>query len=159
MKHSFNINHKSFSINAVHCRDKRYKTKEYQDWSRTVIHLMANKEDELKFEELRKHFKPEKHCFHVELKSYYPESKLYTQKGSISNRIHDLSNIEKVIIDLMFLKEYHGDNPPYSFKNLCIDDRYITKLTSEKLLSENDTYNMNMTIEVVDLDYQKHSKS
>ena len=149
MKHTFTINTNPFSLNAVHCRDKRYKTKEYQDWSRTVIHLMSNEEDEVNFKELNNYFKSDKHCIHVEIKSYYPKEKLFTKKGSLSSRAHDISNIEKPIIDLMFLKEYHGDNPPYSFKNLNIDDKFITRMVSEKL--ENEESKIEMSIEIKNL--------
>ena len=42
-------------------------------------------------------------------------------------------NVEKPIIDLVFLPKYHTQVPPYGCPNLNCDDRYIKRLHSEKV--------------------------
>lgn len=69
-------------------------------------------------------FKADRHEFHVNIKIIYPEALFFTSSRAVSNATHDLSNVEKMLIDLIFLKR-HGSK-------LAVDDRYITKLVSTK---------------------------
>ena len=123
---------KPFSINAMFCRDKRHKTIEAQEWSSSILVALALKENKKKLKELRQHFDYKKHVYKVDLTFFYPKHVLYTKEGPISARAHDLSNIEKPLIDLIFLPLYYDRPSPYGAKNLNIDDKYITHLISKK---------------------------
>ena len=123
---------KPFSINALWCRDKGYKTVEAQEWSSSILVALSLKENKKKLKELRQHFDPMKHVYKVELTFFYPNHVLHTKEGPISARAHDLSNIEKPLIDLVFLPMFYDRPSPYGAKNLNIDDKYILQLTSKK---------------------------
>ena len=123
---------KPFSINAMFCRDKRHKTIEAQEWSSSILVALALKENKKKLKELRQYFDYKKHVYKVDLTFFYPKHVLYTKEGPISARAHDLSNIEKPLIDLIFLPLYYDRPSPYGAKNLNIDDKYITHLISKK---------------------------
>ena len=123
---------KPFSINAMFCRDKRHKTIEAQDWSCSVLVALALKENKKKFKELRQYFDPKKHVYKVDLTFFYPKHVLHKKEGGISARAHDLSNVEKPLIDLIFLPMFYDRPSPYGAKNLNIDDKYITDLRSRK---------------------------
>ena len=123
---------KPFSINAMFCRDKRHKTIEAQEWSCSVLVALALKENKKKLKELRQYFDPMKHVYKVELTFFYPDHVLYTKQGHVSSKAHDLSNVEKPLIDLVFLPKFYDRPSPYGAKNLNIDDKYILQLTSKK---------------------------
>lgn len=135
-----------FSINSMFCKNRAFKTREYNEWSAQFFHRLATEENLKKFEELREYFDPQKHSYNVYLKFYYPKETLYTKKGALSARAHDISNIEKPLIDLIFLPQYFEKNPPYGCKNLNIDDKFISKMTSEKLAAEEHRIEITLSI-------------
>jgi hypothetical protein len=67
---------KPFSINAMFCRDKRYKTIEAQEWSSSILVALALKENKKKLKELRQHFDPMKHVYKVELTFLLPRARI-----------------------------------------------------------------------------------
>jgi len=56
----------------------------------------------------------------------------------LSSKAFDVSNMKKPLIDLIFLPKYFNQKPPYGAKNLNIDDKYITDLSSKKRISPTD---------------------
>ena len=146
MRRVLTLKLKPFSINAMFCRDKRYKTIEAQEWSASILVALALKENKKKLKELRQYFDPNKHVYKVDLNFIYPQHILHTKEGLISNRAHDLSNVEKPLIDLIFLPVFYDKPSPYGAKNLNIDDKYITHLVSKKRVGK--SYKIKVTIQV-----------
>ena len=146
MKRTITLPLKAFSINAMTGRDIRHKSHAYIEWSAEVFNKLSTDENLDTIAELREFFDSEKHYYIIDLKFYYPSNVLYTKKGSLSARAHDLSNIEKPLIDLLFLPTYYDQPSPYGCKNLNIDDKYIKKLSSEKLPSEEHKIEIELTI-------------
>ena len=140
---------KPFSINAMFCRDKRHKTIEAQEWSCSVLVALALKENKKKLKELRQYFDPMKHVYKVDLTFFYPKHVLYRKDGGISARAHDLSNVEKPLIDLIFLPMFYDRPSPYGAKNLNIDDKYITDLRSRKRVGKD--FRIRVTLNIKDL--------
>jgi hypothetical protein len=140
---------KPFSINAMFCRDKRHKTIEAQEWSCSVLVALALKENKKKLKELRQHFDPMKHVYKVDLTFFYPKHVLYRKDGGISARAHDLSNVEKPLIDLVFLPMFYDRPSPYGAKNLNIDDKYIIDLRSRKRVGKD--FRIRVTLNIKDL--------
>lgn len=151
MKHFITLPIKAFSINKMSYRDKRYKTKEAQDWSHTVLHHLSQKENKKKLKELRDYFDPKKHAYKLDLTFYYPKEILHTKDGRISAKSHDISNVEKPLIDLLFLPKYFDEKPPYGAENLNVDDKYLVDMTSRKRAAE--THGIEIDIEIIDLKY------
>ena len=143
---------KPFSINAMFCRDKRHKTIEAQEWSCSVLVALALKENKKKLKELRQYFDPLKHVYKVDLTFFYPKHVLYRKDGGISARAHDLSNVEKPLIDLVFLPMFYDRPSPYGAKNLNIDDKYITDLRSRKRVGKD--FRIRITLNIKELPSQ-----
>jgi len=131
------------------CRDKRHKTIEAQEWSCSVLVALALKENKKKLKELRQHFDPKKHVYKVDLTFFYPKHVLFRKDGGISARAHDLSNVEKPLIDLVFLPMFYDRPSPYGAKNLNIDDKYIVDLRSRKRVGKD--FRIRVTLNIKDL--------
>jgi len=131
------------------CRDKRHKTIEAQEWSCSVLVALALKENKKKLKELRQYFDPKKHVYKVDLTFFYPKHVLHKKEGGISARAHDLSNVEKPIIDLIFLPMFYDRPSPYGAKNLNIDDKYIVDLRSRKRTGKD--FRIRVTLNIKDL--------
>jgi hypothetical protein len=150
MKHTLHLPLKPFSINKMSYRDKRYKTVEAQDWSHTVLHHLSQEDNKQKLKELREFFEPKKHAYSIELGFFYPAEILHTKDGRISAKSHDLSNVEKPLIDLIFLPKYFDTPSPYGAENLNVDDKYLVDMKSSKRTSED--YKMIVKIEIIELE-------
>ena len=149
MRRVITLKLKPFSINAMFCRDKRHKSIEAQEWSCSVLVALALKENKKKLKELRQHFDPMKHVYKVDLTFFYPKHVLYRKDGGISARAHDLSNVEKPLIDLVFLPMFYDRPSPYGAKNLNIDDKYVTDLRSRKRVGKD--FRIRVTLNIKDL--------
>lgn len=147
MKAEISLPLKAFSINSMFHKNRSWTTKEYKDWSAQVFFKLANYEKT--FEDLRNFFDPKKHGFAIDLKFYYPSNILYTKSGSLSARAHDISNIEKPLIDLLFLPTFFEKSVPYGCKNLNIDDKFIIDMRSKKLPAEE--HRIDIEIQVVSI--------
>ena len=152
MRRVITLKLKPFSINAMFCRDKRHKTIEAQEWSCSVLVALALKENKKKLKELRQYFDPMKHVYKVDLTFFYPKHVLYRKDGGISARAHDLSNVEKPLIDLVFLPMFYDRPSPYGAKNLNIDDKYITDLRSRKRVGKD--FRIRVTLNIKELPSQ-----
>jgi hypothetical protein len=72
MRIKFTLPIQPFSVNRMHYRDKRYKTREYMDWELTVIQALNAKEPQQKLAEFRNFFSPEVHGLVVKFDYYFP---------------------------------------------------------------------------------------
>jgi hypothetical protein len=134
MRETFCLTGKSFSINAMY-GPKKFKTSAARDWEYSVLHQLNSSENLAKFERLRSYFNPNKHVFSVSIIVTYPENKFYARSTQlISSHTHDVSNVEKPLIDLFFLPKYYELGDPYGVKNLNCDDRFITHMVSRKII-------------------------
>lgn len=152
MKRTLQIYEQPFSVNSLYYARQKVKTTEARQWSAKIMYQLSNEENLLKLKDLREYFDPSKHYYSISLNFYYPKSKLFTKKGQLSAKAHDLSNIEKPIIDLIFLPVYFDKEVPLGCENLNIDDKYILKLKSEKKICTDDEYHISAIIEIRDLD-------
>ena len=146
MQIDFVLNSPPFSINSAYYRNRK-RTRECRLWGDNILrqiqapHIMTALQ---KIHDIRPN------SLSVELIFSYPKSKLFTKSSNyekISKFSMDLSNIEKLLIDLIFDKRYNDrllDNKPLS--NLNLDDKIITKLTSSKVVNENDLQQIQIII-------------
>ena len=161
MKRKLTIPSKAFSINAMTYRDKRTKTAAFYEWSHTVLHLLNSEENQKAFSDLRDHFDPTVHAVEATMTAYYPKEVLFTKKGMISAKSFDITNIEKPLVDLIFLPVYFDKPSPYGVKNFNNDDKYLVSFTSKKRFS--DKYMIEFEISIIDLqelfDHKSHDTS
>lgn len=119
------------SINSLYYANRGHgKTIKAQDWSHSIFHVLNNEVDLQKLKDLREFFKPSEHFYKVEF--IFTNSKILTKSGQFSSGAADLSNVEKPLIDLLFLPKYFENPSPYGLQNLNIDDKYIGELSSKK---------------------------
>jgi hypothetical protein len=137
------INAPGLSLNDVYYQNRAhgYKTSA-KHWIADVCGKLSVHAD--KFKELREHFDPEKHAYKVALQFYTP--RMYTKAGLISLQGLDLSNVEKLLMDVLFTPRYHG-NGLYQFENLNIDDKHVVALYSSKQHSTE--YRIDITVKIV----------
>lgn len=133
MQIEFTIPLEPFSVNSMYGRDKRHKTQAYKDWEMGLLNYLAAPRPQKALEQLRTAYKDGEHCFYVEFEFHYPG--LLNKQGTISSRCEDLSNVEKPLLDILFLPKFHVQPFPYGCQNINVDDKYVTKLISHKLHS------------------------
>lgn len=136
---------KPYSVNAMYYRDGRRKKREAVQWEQSVSEYLRNSEIQSQLQKIRQNFGVEKNSICVDLEFQFPDEILFTQKGIMSSRAFDLSNMEKPLIDVIFLAKYSSS----ACKNLEIDDRYISKLSSSK--TSGNQYLIKIKIELVAL--------
>lgn len=127
-------NQMAFSINAATCRDARFKTVAFKDWYSKIkanIQMNGNYKSLLDFAETFK--QDNNQSIEIEIDIYYPNWVFYTSKGTISSKTFDVSNTEKILIDLLLVDM------------LQINDKNVTKLISSKQPAKGYGININLT--------------
>lgn len=152
---TFVLNVDPFSINKLHYRDGKIKTRDAREWECQVFHELSKQVPQDAMRELRELFDPVKHSYCVKLVCNLPEKKFFNKEGTISAKSMDLSNWEKPLIDLIFLDRYSEFAPPFGVLNLKTDDRYITSLISRKQPSVAESASILVTIKIQDLELSK----
>ena len=133
---------KTASINSLYYANVRHgKTKAAKEWTLDVFRQLRKYETELT--ELREYFEPANHVYGVSMKILIPEHVLFTKAGELTSLVHDLSNVEKPLIDLLFLPKHFNECP-----QLNVDDRYLCYLRSAKVPTKN-SYGIELTIEIL----------
>lgn len=141
---------KAFSINDMYYATVKKKTAKAREWSMNVFHHLNTVKNLEKLNSLRAHFKPKKHQYKVDLIFFFPPEVLTTKADELSSRAFDISNIEKPLIDLLFLPIYYNKEHPTGCKNLKIDDKTITDLSSKKRASPDNNYYIKIKLSIVD---------
>lgn len=150
MKATLHIPVEPLSVNAMHYRDKRFKSAKCKQWETMVLLALTSEQSQQEMKNIRESYKQGVHCFKVHLTAVYPVNHFFTKSGIVSNKTLDCSNWEKPIVDLLFLPKYHSQSPPSGCPNINVDDRFITSLSSEKTFGECDKPHMIAEIELVD---------
>lgn len=149
MRIKFQLDLKPFSINKAYYRDRRIKTRDFVDWEMCVIQQLNRPEIQTELEKLRAAYQPNVHGFSVSLRYYFPHDLLLNKQGLISSRAEDLSNVEKALLDLLFLPKIHVQSPPYGAPNVNCDDKSVLELHSYKLPSADGSHHIVVSIRLV----------
>ena len=148
MRVKFSIGCPPFSINAFHYATKRVITADAREWMQDVIYQLSSPGIEAKLAQISQNFDKNKDEFVISLNFKFPRQQFYTKMGLISGHIPDLSNVEKPLIDIIFLPKHYGTNPPQTFKNLNIDDKYVTTIYSTKAAYDGDKPCIEISIKI-----------
>lgn len=117
MIYEFELPIKPFSINAAYYRTRSIKTAACREWEAAVKELL----DEHKIlHEMADNWKKTGGVFQIRLEFVHPHYVFFNKAGLISSKSFDLSNLEKLLIDVLF------------GQFMDVNDRNITKLTSVK---------------------------
>ena len=151
MRVKFVLPLKPLSINRTYGRDRRHKTQDYRDWELAAVNALASPNVQQRLQQLREAFDSSKHAFVVRINFMYPADVLFNKQGQISSRAEDLSNIEKPLLDVVFLPKYHVQSFPWGCPNVNADDKYVLGLSSRKTLSPNNNHYIELQIAIVPL--------
>lgn len=151
MKATFRLKLEPFSVNRTYYRDRRHKTQDFRDWEMAALASLRNNEVQSQLEKLRQQFDPNLHGFVVRFRYLYPRSVLFNKQGQISSRAEDLSNIEKPLLDILFLPKYHVQASPWGAPNVNADDKYVLRLTSQKAVSPDEKHYIDISVAIVSL--------
>jgi hypothetical protein len=151
MRRSFKLALKPFSINSMYYKDHSKKTAAYREWETLAFYELAKPGPQQAFADLRAAFDAEKHVYRMRVVCRYPRSTFITLKGTISSKTFDITNTEKILIDLCFLPKFHVQQPPYGAKNLNVDDKYLFSLNSAKRCSSANNFSIDITIWLEDV--------
>lgn len=119
---------KGFSINAWTSANKRFISAAAKEWVQDVQHALSGPQTQNQLALIRDIFEPKKHSMGIELHYISPHSEFYNKEGTFSAKTFDISNCDKVLIDVLFLERHESAN----YKNIGWDDRYISELHSRK---------------------------
>lgn len=145
---NFIINSPPFSINNAYYRN-RTRTQECRKWANPILLQLQCPSVQKKLTLIREVFDRKIHSLHLNLSFFIPSSKFYTKAGHISRKSMDLSNIEKLLIDLIFDKRYNDRIiDEVSITNLNLDDTFVTQLISNKLPTLNSTPYIDVTCSI-----------
>lgn len=142
MRASFELPVKPMSINSSY--HNFGKTQAYRDWLCTVFYYLDKSENQEKLAKLRDAFDPKVHGLRFSITLFSPD--LYMKSGQLSGRCVDLSNFEKAVLDSFCLAKYAEKPAPYGCKNLMIDDKFVTRLFSQKKLGADWSLKVSITV-------------
>lgn len=129
----FSLKAKPFSINKAYYKRTMTRTQACRDWGNDILTQIQDSKIIRKLKGFKSGFDPIKDAIRVTIIFFQPKEILYTKKGDISRRSQDLSNVEKLLIDLIFDSRFHGRIiDELEIETLCLDDKYITQLHSSK---------------------------
>jgi len=136
---------KPYSLNKMYYRDGKIKKTEARNWENAVIEYLRDEKTQKDLEQFRESFNPKKHYLEIHLLFLYPKELLFTREGSCSSKVFDATNVEKPLVDVIFLKSHSISR----IRNLEIDDKFIMDLVSKKRSAEK--HRMEITIYIKDL--------
>lgn len=127
----------------------KIRTKECREWGDRVLFQLKSLSDSMK--EFREAFDEKLHAITIELHFYIPAAKFYTKAGHISIGSSDVTNIEKMLVDLIFDARFNGRSQDgVSIENVNVNDKFIVRMISSKNPSKGKDYFINVVINRVD---------
>lgn len=151
---SFSIDAPPFSINSAYylksfkgSSPTKVRTKECREWGdKILVQLYRIKKD---IEIFRAQFDDKNEAVSISLNFKIPKDKFYTKEGIISLRSNDLTNVEKLLVDILFDSRFN-DRHLNDIKviNFNINDKLIVDLTSSKRPTDGD-YRIDVNIGII----------
>lgn len=124
----FSLPFRAISVNDSYYGNRKFgMKKEAKEWTYAVNWELAKHSSQ--FESLKNQFNPKIHGLSVSFLFIYKE--FFNKSGSISSKIYDLTNCEKLLLDLIVDSAHHGP-APYKSPNLNINDKHVIELISRK---------------------------
>lgn len=127
------------------------RTTAARKWGSSVAKIVNGSKDiQKKINALRAVFDATRHCLKVTFIFHTPKEYFITSTGEISLRSQDIDNCLKGLIDTLFCSRYRDRG---EIKNFAIDDKSITCIYAEKICSLDDTYKIDIQVELLDIPF------
>ena len=136
-----------FSTNSAYYKNRQL-TRECRRWRQTIIEALSTTENLAAMRDFRESFDPSTQGISIALSFGMPENKLYKINKEISRLSMDLTNIEKLLVDVIFDPKFAERG---EVDNLSLDDKYVIRLYSEKIARHN--YKIVVELKAVSLIY------
>lgn len=154
MRIEFFIFAEPFSINKAYYLKSfgnksasKIRTKECREWGDKVMSQLIPIKGIMK--DFNECFKIETDAVRIDLIHYIPKAKFYTKAGHISIASCDITNIEKLLVDLLFDERFNGRIADgMEVTNFNINDKFIVDMRSQKLPSKRD-YKIKIVVEII----------
>ena len=155
MKVEFEIFAEPFSLNKAYYLKSfggksatKIRTKECREWGDRVLSQLQKLDEKL--DELNTFFDEKQHALKISLQFLIPSSKFYTKAGHISIGSSDITNVEKMLVDLLFDERFNGRGLDGKIlKNFNINDKFIVEMRSRKPPSKRD-YKIKIIVEIIE---------
>lgn len=118
-----------FSTNSAYVRKTFNLNGECRLWRKTVIKALKMPQNQAVMDQVRDTFFSPVHGIVAHITFNLSYMTYFTLKGDVSAKSMDLSNIEKLLIDIIFDERFFERG---EIRNCNINDKYILKLHSEK---------------------------
>lgn len=153
-KIEFEVDAEPFSINKAYYLKSfngksasKVRTRECREWGDRILIQLQKLGDKL--DEFNDYFDEKKHALSIKLKFLIPFNKFYTKAGHISIGSSDITNVEKLLVDLLFDERFNGRGlDGYLLKNFNINDKFIVAMESSKIPSKRD-YKIKIVVEII----------
>jgi hypothetical protein len=154
MRIEFVVYAKPFSLNSAYYLKSygsksatKIRTKECRAWGDEILSQLQPMTD--KMMQFTQAFNDKSHAIRIELVHLIPNSVFYTKAGHISAATCDITNIEKLLVDLLFDARFHGrENGTGKISNFNINDKFIVEMKSSKLPSKRE-YKIKIVLEII----------
>lgn len=125
----------------------KVRTAACREWGDRVLFQLQQYVSEMK--QCHDFFDQNAHALRIDLIHYIPEEKFYTKAGHISIASSDITNIEKLFVDLVFDERFSGRSlDTVTVQNLNINDKFIVDMRSRKLPSYSG-YKIKIIVEII----------
>lgn len=149
MKLTLVVDSPPFSINKAYYKASHTRTHECRTWGTRIQRQLSEAPYVSAIQQFKKAYRGEP--LKVTLTFYHDLYKRGTKE--ISRKSMDLSNVEKLFIDLIFDERFDnlivGNNAKFTYYSLCIDDKQIVELVSRKVQREGDVSQIRLEVEIV----------
>lgn len=138
---------RGFSINKAYYNkgNMKVRTQECRAWGASIVRKLANSEIQEQIKWFREQYKPDQHGLAINLSFGVLPEFFFTKSGLISIRSLDLTNVEKLLVDIIFNKKFDTSE----YESLNIDDKCLVQLYSEKIPSQD--WIISVSLSLVDL--------
>lgn len=143
-----NLEASPFSINSAYYLkgNGKVRTAECRQWGDAVLGQLQSYRDEMR--QFTAEYDRSKEAVTVNILFKIPTNKYYTYEKTISSRSTDLTNVEKLLVDLIFDARFFGRTVNgQKIINLNINDKDIVDLVSSKRPSYK--YNIQIIIDKI----------
>ncbi len=132
MQVKFTLPFKAFSLNAYRYGYTPHKTKAAREFEETVLRSLG---EAFSAQELADKWNSGGYNqIQVDIVHVYPRAVFYNKAGAVSAKTFDLSNTEKILLDLI-VNRYVG-----------LDDRFVTRLVSSKEAGKSYSVEVTLTL-------------
>ncbi len=153
---AFSLAAKPFSVNNAYYRN-RNRNKACRAWGDDILRQLMDPGIQSKLDQFRDAFNALEHAISVKYVYHYPRKIIFNREGEVSQRSMDLSNIEKLLQDLIFDHRFYDrtvildSGEVTKLRNLNLNDSKIVDLTSQKRLSPTNEYSINISLGIKDI--------